>query len=216
MNFSIAALALLIASWRPLETTCGEGKPACFADLKKAAASCKVVRHQTAGTALGDVTVDWRRCPAPGFKTVKGADYVVVSGEDGDIWGFTNVIDPSAASIEDVGFFGSRWILVRAFSATGASRSWCMLGLSPSPPQCLVPDIPELEAKAQSLLKPAETLCCEDWSLEEVTSWRMIAARPIFREKNRVAMIRASLWVRRYELSLRRVRREEIKVNVRQ
>jgi hypothetical protein len=201
-------LALLLASWRPLEPTCTEGKADCFAELARAATSCKVVRQQTAATSRGDVTVDWRRCPAPGFKSVKGADVIVVSNEEGGLWGFSNELDPSSASIGDVGFLGRRWILVQAHAATGATASWCLLGLSPSPPRCLVPPIPELEASASRLLKPRETFCCKDWSLEEVTRWHLIAARPVFLDKRQVAKIRATLWVNREDLSIRRVRRE--------
>ncbi len=198
------------AGWRPLETTCAAGNSACFADLAKATRSCKLLRQQSANTALGKVTIEWRRCPAPGFKTVKGADYVMITGEDGGVWGFTNVTDPSSAAVSDVGFLGKRWILVQAYAATGASTSWCLLGLSPSPPQCLVPPIPELEAKVQSLVREGETLCCKDWSLEEVTRWKMIAVRSIFKEKKPVAKIRATLSVNRDDLGVRRVRREEL------
>jgi hypothetical protein len=198
------------AGWRPIETTCAAGQPACFEELAKASKSCKLVRKQSADTTRGEVSIEWRRCPAPGFKTVKGSDYVMVTGEEGGLWGFTNVADPSSASVSDVGFLGTRWILVQAFAATGASASWCLLGLSPSPPRCLLPPIPELEAKVQSLLKEGETLCCKDWSLEEVTRWKMVAVRPVFKDKKPVANIRATLSVNREDLGVRRVRREEV------
>ena len=215
MTRPIACLILLAAfgaaaGWQPLETTCVAGKTSCFDDLAKASKSCKVVRQLSASTALGDVTIDWRRCPAPGFKTVKGTDYVMVSGEDGPLWGFTNVTDPSSASVSDVGFLGRRWILVQAFAATGAAASWCLLGLSPSPPRCLLPPIPELEAKVQSLVKEGETLCCKDWSIEEATRWKMIAVRSVFKDKTAVAKIRTTLSVNRDDLGVRRVRREEL------
>jgi hypothetical protein len=63
----------------------------------------------------------------------------------------------------------------------------------------------------KSLLRSGETLCCKDWSLEEVTRWKMIAVRKVFRAKQLVAKIRAMLSVNRSDLSVRRVRREEIK-----
>jgi hypothetical protein len=188
-----------------------EGKPACFAELTKTARSCKLVRRLSADTTRGEVTLEWRRCPAPGFKTVKGADYVIISNEEGGLWAFSNVVDPSSAAVEDVGFLGTRWILVQAFAATGASASWCLLGLSLSPPACLLPPFPELEDKVQSLIRSGETLCCKDWSLEEVTRWKMIAVRSVFRDKKPVAVIRATLSVNRGDLSVRRVRREELK-----
>ncbi len=198
------------ANWQPLEATCKPGNAACFAGMASETKSCKLVRQRSADTTLGEVTIEWRRCPAPGFNTVKGADYVMITGEDGGVWAFTNVADPSSASVSDVGFLGRRWILVQSFAATGAATSWCLLGLSPSPPRCLVPPVPELEAKVQSLLREGETLCCTDWSLEEVTRWKMIAVRSIFKEKTPVAKIRVTLSVNRDDLSVRRVRREEV------
>lgn len=171
-----------LADWPSLDSSCEVHQIVCYADLAKRVKECKVRKTQTASTTRGKVTFEWRRCPISGFSTVRGADYLEVSDEEGGIWAFNNVVDPTAAVVADVGFLGKRVLLVQAFKKASGAQIWCPLTLAADVPRCLIPPMSTLDEKAAALLKTGETLQGSDWRMQEMATARATAVREIFRE----------------------------------
>ena len=211
----IALITLLFAlpaaaDWPSLDSSCEVHQPACYADLAKRTQECKVKKTQSAQTSRGKVGFEWRRCPISGFSTVRGADYLQVSDEDGGIWAFNNVVDPTAAVVSDVGFLGKRVLLVQAFKKASGAQIWCPLSLSSDTPHCLIPDMQDLDERAQDLVKKGETLQGSDWRLKEMAPNRATAVREVFREGDlkAVALVQAVLVLGRDRLKIDSVQRK--------
>jgi hypothetical protein len=209
------ACALLVATpaladWPSLESSCDVHQIVCYAELAKRTSECKVRRKQTAETTRGTVTFEWRRCPISGFSTVRGADYLQVSDADGGIWAFTNVVDPTAAVVSDVVFFGKRVLLVQAFKKASGAQIWCPLTLAAQRPHCLIPAMANLDERAQELIKTGESLQGSDWRMQEMGQSKATAVREIFREGTaaKVGLIEAVLALGRDKLSIDRVSRK--------
>jgi len=212
MKTLLAALLLAgpaLADWPSLESSCEVHQGACYTDLSKRTQECKVKLKQTADTARGKVTFEWRRCPISGFSTVRGADYLQVSDEDGGIWAFTNVVDPTAAVVSDVGFLGKRVLLVQAFKKASGAQIWCPLSLTSDRPHCLIPVMATLDERAADLLKPGETLQGSDWHMKEMAQTKATALREVFREgaTEKLGVIEAVLVLGRDRLKIDSVSR---------
>jgi hypothetical protein len=199
-----------LADWPSLESSCEVHNIVCYAELAKRVQECKVKRKQTAETARGTVTFEWRRCPVSGFSTVRGADYLEVADADGGIWAFTNVVDPTAAVVSDVVFFGKRVLLVQAFKKASGAQIWCPLTLSAQRPHCLIPPMSTLDERAGGLLKTGETLQGSDWRMQEMGQNKATAVREVFREgtATRVGQIEAAFSLGRDRLSIDYVARK--------
>ncbi len=199
-----------LADWPSLESSCEVHQSDCYAELAKRTAECKVKRKQTAATARGTVTFEWRRCPISGFSTVRGADYLQVSDEEGGIWAFNNVVDPTAAVVSDVGFLGKRVLLVQAFKKASGVQIWCPLTLAADRPHCLIPVMASLDERAADLLKPGETLQGSDWRMNEMATTKATALREVFSEgaTKRVGVIEAVLVLGRDRLKIDSVTRK--------
>jgi hypothetical protein len=197
------------ADWPSLESSCELHQIVCYADLAKRVKECKVKKTQTAKTSRGKVTFEWRRCPISGFSTVRGADYLEVTDEEGGIWAFNNVVDPTAAVVADVGFLGKRVLLVQAFKKASGAQIWCPLSLASDIPHCLIPDMADIDERAQKLLKPGETLQGSDWRMQEQTLKNATAVRDIFKEgeKKASAVVEAVLYIGRDRLKIDSIRR---------
>jgi hypothetical protein len=198
-----------LADWPALESSCQVHQIVCYADLAKRTRECKVRKTQTADTSRGKVTFEWRRCPISGFSTVRGADYLEVSDEEGGIWAFNNVVDPTAAVVADVGFLGKRVLLVQAFKKASGAQIWCPLTLTADVPHCLIPPMSTLDEKAAALLKQGETLQGSDWRMKEMAQGKATAVREIYREgeKKAVGLVEAALVLGRDRLKIDSVRR---------
>lgn len=199
-----------LADWPSLESSCDVHQNDCYADLKKRTAECKVKRTQTTATVRGTVTFEWRRCPISGFSTVRGADYLQVSDEEGGIWAFTNVVDPTAAVVSDVGFLGKRVLLVQAFKKASGVQIWCPLTLASDRPHCLIPSMTDLDERAADLLKQGETLQGSDWHMKEMATTKATAVREVFREgeTTKTGLIEAVLVLGRNRLKIDDVTRK--------
>lgn len=203
-----AALPAL-ADFRPLDTRCAAGQGGCFAELAKVTAPCEEVLRRRAPTAREDTVADWRRCPVSGFRTVHDVDYVVLSDPQGPFWAFTNFVDPTLAVVKDFRFLGKRVFLLETASTRDKARRFCFLDLSDEHPTCMSPPLSELEEKVQALVTAKETLCCEDWSLTDVTAKKVVATRPVFRDRARVGTLTVTLGISPPEITLRKVERSK-------
>ena len=209
----LAALLLVaapaFADWPSLDSSCEVHQIVCYADLARRVKDCPVKKTQTANTSRGKVTFEWRRCPISGFSTVRGADYLEVSDEEGGIWAFNNVVDPTAAVVADVGFLGKRVLLVQAFKKASGAQIWCPLTLSADIPHCLIPDMADIDERAQKLVKPGETLQGSDWRMKEQTTSKATAVRDIFKEgeKKASALVEAVLYIGRDRLKIDSIQR---------
>jgi|SRR5438067_9068270 len=210
--FALLLAGPAFADWPSLESSCEVHQIVCYADLIKRTKECKVKRTQTADTSRGKVTFEWRRCPISGFSTVRGSDYLQVSDDEGGIWAFNNVVDPTAAVVSDVGFLGKRVLLVQAFKKASGAQIWCPLTLTADRPHCLTPAMASLDERAQDLLKQGETLQGSDWRLKEMAPTRATAIREIFREgeKQAVGQVQAVLVLGRDRLKIDSVARKSV------
>jgi len=208
---ALLAASPALADWPSLESSCEVHNIACYADLAKRTEACKVKRKQTADTSRGKVAFEWRRCPVSGFSTVRGADYLQVSDDDGGIWAFTNVVDPTAAVLSDVVFLGKRVLLVQAFKKASGAQIWCPLTLTADRPHCLIPIMATLDERAGKLLKTGETLQGSDWRLTEMAPSKATAVREVFAEGGRkaVATVAAVLVLGRDRLKIDSLTRQE-------
>jgi hypothetical protein len=166
------------------------------------------MRRRTGDTTRGKTTIEWRRCPLTGFRTVNGADYVVVSGEEGGLWAFNNVVDPSSSSVHDVVFVGKKLVWVQATHQNTGASNWCLLSLATDPPRCIGPAPAELEPREQALLTGNETLQGTLWSLTDVQPSRIRAERRIFADQKRAGTLLLSLKVRDNLLVIDKLTRE--------
>lgn len=206
-------LALLLAfpalaDWPEWEATCSAAHPGCFEELAARSKDCKVMRKRTAETTRGKTAIEWRRCPLSGFQTVRGADYVVVTGEAGSLWAFNNVVDPSNSAVHDVVFVGKKLIWVQATHRNTGGANWCLLSLAAEVPRCVAPAPQELEPREQALLRVDETLQGTQWTLVDVQPSRVRAERPIFAAGRQSGVLRATLKVRAEGLAIDKLTRD--------
>lgn len=200
--FTLLLSPAALAQWPTWEATCSAGQAGCFAELASRSKDCKVMRQRTAQTVRGRTSVEWRRCPISGFRSVNGADLVVVAGAEGPLWAYSNLVDPSSSSVHDVVFAGRKLIWIKAAHEDTGGANFCVLSLAADPPRCIGPSPQELEEREQGFLLQGETLQGTLWSLLEVQPSRVHAERVVFAAGRRSGRLRMALKVRDDRLAI--------------